>query len=85
MGSYWLSKAAIEAAVWAAGFLNTTVLRPAFLMKTFVPPISSFNFPELGHGVLRTAHENDMRLMLVSEGDVGKFAAAAILQPELYT
>lgn len=84
MGKYWLSKAAIEAAVWEGGFENVTVLRSAFLMKTLVPPGSNLNFPELEKGVLRTAYSKSLKLMLVSEGDIGRFAAAAILHPEIY-
>ncbi|CAM6088961.1 unnamed protein product [Calypogeia fissa] len=81
MGTYFLAKHGIEELVRGSG-LQWTILRPAMLMKSFVPPNSDFNFPDLGkEGVLLTAYKPDIQLTVFSEKDVGAFAAEAMLNP----
>jgi len=79
--SYWADKWAMEEAVRGAGFVHWTVLRPAFLMENFVPPKVTWMFPQLAQDELATAMRPDTVLQLVSAGDVGAFAAAALADP----
>lgn len=82
-GWYWTSKAAIESNVRGAGFAQWTILRPAFLMCNYVSPVADFMFPELPkrHTFL-SAYKSDNAMTVCDPDDVGKFAAAAFLEPE---
>lgn len=85
MGPYWTSKAEIESLVQNSGFQNWTILRPAFLMCNYVLPFANFMFPELvERHVFLTAYKPDTAMMVLDPDDVGKFAAASILEPESY-
>ncbi|RAO69305.1 uncharacterized protein BHQ10_005317 [Talaromyces amestolkiae] len=85
MGWYWTSKAEIESHVRSAGFTHWTILRPAFLMYNYVSPVADFMFPELStrHTFL-TAYNPGNAMTVFDPDDLGKFAAAAFLEPETY-
>lgn len=85
MAWYWTSKAAIESAVKSSGFQHWTILRPAFLMYNYLSPRADHMFPELPQShVFLTAYKEDIAMTLLDPDDVGKFAAAAILDPDTY-
>lgn len=52
-------------------------------MTNFLPPSSSFYFPELasGQAVLRSAISKESRLMLVDPEDIGVIGACALMGP----
>lgn len=85
LGWYWTSKANIETLVRTSGFKYWTILRPAFLMYNYHMPVAGFMFPDLvtRHTFL-TAYKPDAAMMVLDPNDVGKFAAAAILETEAY-
>ncbi|KAF9885561.1 hypothetical protein FE257_012767 [Aspergillus nanangensis] len=79
---YWENKAQIETMVRNAGFKHWTILRPAFLMHNYHLPTASYMFPELAtKEVFLSAYEPDSKMTILDPDDVGKFAAAAILEP----
>lgn len=84
-GWYWTSKAAIESTVRSAGFAQWTILRPAFLMGNYLSPAADFMFPDLPkrHTFL-TAYKPENAMTVCDPDDVGKFAAAAFLEPKMY-
>jgi uncharacterized protein YbjT (DUF2867 family) len=83
---YWTSKADIESLVRSSGFKYWTILRPAYLMSNYLQPFAGIYYPELAsrHTFL-TAYDPNSSMTVVDPGDVGKFAAAAILDPEAYS
>lgn len=82
---YWLSKAANENRVRTCGVPNWTILRPCTFMSNYLQPLASFFFPELlPQGILRTALTAKTPTMLISPDDVGRFAAAALTQPDRF-
>ncbi|KAL6918890.1 hypothetical protein ACHAP8_012463 [Fusarium lateritium] len=85
MAWYWLNKAQIESMVRNSGIQNWTILRPAFLMNNYHQPTVSFMFPDLVQKhVFLTAYKPNSGMTLVDVGDVGKFAAAAIVDPQSF-
>ena len=84
--NYWLSKARIEALVRGSGVRHWTILRPSTFMSNYHDPSLSFFFPEMRtRHVFRTAIGPETKTMLVSPGDIGRFAAAVILRPDVYS
>lgn len=82
---YWLSKAANEDRVRTSGVPNWTILRPCTFMSNYLQPLAPFFFPELlSQGVFRTALTPGTPTMLISPDDVGRFAAAALTQPDRF-
>lgn len=82
---YWLSKAANEDHVRTSGIPNWTILRPCTFMSNYLKPLAPFFFPELlSQGVLRTALTAETPTMLISPDDIGRFAAAALTQPDRF-
>ncbi|KAK7697217.1 hypothetical protein SLS64_013774 [Diaporthe eres] len=82
---YWLSKAANEHRVRTSGIPNWTILRPCTFMSNYLKPLAPFFFPELlSQGVFRTALTPETPTMLISPDDVGRFAAAALTQPDSF-
>jgi len=80
--NYYTAKSAVEEAVRSAGFENYTILRPAWLMHNYLLPFSLYHFPELAsEGVLAHIYEPDTKMSHFDAADVGKFAAAALLEP----
>jgi len=84
--NYYSSKFSIEAAVRAANFQHYTILRPAWLMHNYLPPTCQYHFPELiPEHVLAGAYQPETTMAHFAAGDVGKFAAAALLEPERFS
>lgn len=82
MGSYWLSKHAIEELVRNAGFETWTILRPGFFMTNLLPPLAGYMYPELwADGAFKHAYDNATKLFLVDPEDIGHAAAAAFEEP----
>jgi uncharacterized protein YbjT (DUF2867 family) len=83
--AYYGQKAAIESAVRSAGLQNYTILRPGFLMQNYLLPQAAFLTPELSsEGVLAHIYEKGTKMPHLDAVDVGKFAAAALLEPEKF-
>jgi uncharacterized protein YbjT (DUF2867 family) len=83
--AYYTAKHAVEEAVRESGVPNVTILRPGVLYHDYLPPWSSYVFPELvSEGVLPTSLEEGAKIAHGSADDVGKFAAAALLDPGKY-
>jgi uncharacterized protein YbjT (DUF2867 family) len=76
--NYWENKAAVEAMACEARFSRTLVLRPAFMMENFAPPKQARMFPDLAHGVLKTAIAPRTEVALVATADIGAAAALAL-------
>ena len=82
---YWKNKAEIESLVRSSGIQHWTILRPAFLMKNYLYPTAAYMFPELGqrHTFL-TAYKPTTAMTVLDPEDLGKFACAAIVEPQAY-
>ncbi|RKT54676.1 NmrA/HSCARG family protein [Saccharothrix australiensis] len=78
------AKAAVEERVRAAGFRHWTLLRPGFFMENFLPSMA-YLFPRGVEGGLVTLLRPATRLSLVAVQDIGRAAAAAVLDPERFT
>lgn len=81
---YWDSKSAVNSLVRVAGFDHWTVLKPAFMIENFIPPKAVWMFPLLASGLLGTAMTKGVPLDLISAADVGRFAAAAFMDPSRF-
>jgi len=82
VGHYYESKAKIEDAVRGAGFKAYTILRPAFISHDYLLPRTHFNYPDLPKsGTLGHAFNKGSRMLQIDEHDIGKYAAAALLDP----
>lgn len=80
---YWITKHQIECAVRDANFRFWTILRPAFFMGNYLLPKAAQMFPQLaaeGHSLV-SIYRPEFRMVLVDENDIGRFAAAAYLEP----
>ena len=85
LSSYYASKAAIEKAVREAHFQHYTTLRPAWMMYNYILPTSRIHFPELeSQQTLAGAHLPSSTLPHFDPMDLGKLAAAALLEPERF-
>ncbi|KAJ6149016.1 hypothetical protein N7471_000215 [Penicillium samsonianum] len=83
---YFESKGAIEDLVRSAGFMHWTILRPPVFMTNYLPPGVKGYFPELVESrTLRTAMAPEKRTMLINPDDIGRFAAAAFIEPERFS
>ncbi|KAL2837293.1 NAD(P)-binding protein [Aspergillus pseudoustus] len=82
---YWQSKAQIESLVQESNVKYWTILRPAFLMSNYHQPMASFMFPNLvQRRVFLTAYKPSTAMTLIDAGDVGKYVAAAVVDPEAF-
>jgi nucleoside-diphosphate-sugar epimerase len=62
-----------------------TILRPGWIPTNYLLPAVVFWFPDLvKKGELVHSYEPGARMPHIDEDDVGKFAAAALLDPEKY-
>ncbi|KAG6357567.1 hypothetical protein INS49_013444 [Diaporthe citri] len=79
---YFSSKATVEEIVRASGFQAYTILRPAVIHTDFFVPGCYGNFPRLPtHGELDHLLEDGAKVPWTDANDVGKYAAAALLDP----
>lgn len=84
MASYYGAKFAIEEVVRGSG-LNYTILRPAWLMNNYIEPLWRTHFPNYqSHHLLEVAYPPGAMTAHFDAADVGKFAAAAFLDPERF-
>ncbi|GKZ51756.1 hypothetical protein AbraIFM66951_007060 [Aspergillus brasiliensis] len=82
---YWTNKDRIEKMVRGSGIKHWTIIRPAFLMYNYHNPTASWMFPELAKNhVFLTAYKPTTPMAVLDANDVGKFAAAAIADPDAY-
>ncbi|KAF4622703.1 hypothetical protein G7Y89_g14324 [Cudoniella acicularis] len=82
---YYTDKLAIETLVKGAGFENYTILRPGWLFHNYLVPASAYHFPQLAtKGILGHMYSPETRMSHFAADDVGKFAAAALLEPEKF-
>lgn len=81
VGTALLGKKVIEEEVRNAGFKMWSILRPGNFMSNFLLPLARM-YPEfLETGTFTTAYSKDTVLPMVDPNDIGKFAAAAVLDP----
>lgn len=77
-------KREIEREVEGAGFESWTILRPGFFMANFLEPRVQA-FPEATiTGIITFPFSADVGLPLIDHEDIGKFAAAALQQPQRF-
>lgn len=82
---YYSTKAAVEQTVRDAEVENYTIFRPAWLMHNYLLPQSVYHFPELStEGVMAHVYHSETRMPHFDAEDVGKFVAAALLEPERF-
>ncbi|KAE8446446.1 hypothetical protein EG329_012051 [Mollisiaceae sp. DMI_Dod_QoI] len=84
--NYYLArKAGVEEVVKAAGFEHWTVLRPDWLDYNYLAPGCVIHFPEYqSEHVLTVSYDPSFKKSHLDPYDVGKFAAAALLEPQRY-
>jgi uncharacterized protein YbjT (DUF2867 family) len=79
---YWNLKAGTEDAARNAGFKNLVILRASLLYHIYLPPDAEAVFPALWRVKrLITALKPETRVPHLLAEDVGRFAAAALLEP----
>ena len=82
---YYSRKASIEAAVRAAPLKSFTIVRPPYLMHNYLLPFCNFHYPELPkQGILKHMYEDGRTFAHIDSADVGKIAAAVLLNPDKY-
>lgn len=81
---YWDDKAAVEDAVRAGGFARWTILRPSFILQNLLPPKVAVLYPQLAEGRFLTPIAADVPVQLIAGEDIGRFAAAALADPERF-
>ncbi|MEB2268264.1 NmrA/HSCARG family protein [Priestia megaterium] len=82
--SYWIGKWEVEENIRTAGFSSWTILKPAFMMDNFAQPKSTFMFPHLQQGEVKTAMLAETSLDLIAADDIAAFAIAAFDNPEKF-
>ncbi|CAG9995453.1 unnamed protein product [Clonostachys byssicola] len=82
--TYYASKASIEDAVRGSG-LKYTILRPAFIHFNYFGASAEHNFPGISTtGELVHSYEEDARMPHTDASDIGKYAAAALQNPDKF-
>ena len=85
MYGYLASKVSAEDAVRTSGVKHWTIIRPGWLMQNYIHPYSTFHFPDLhASGRLATLLPLDKPIAHTAADDVGRFTAAAFLDPVKY-
>lgn len=83
---YFSSKATVEEIVRSGGFQSYTILRPAVIHHDFFVPGCYGNYPRLPtHGELDHLLEDGAKMAYTDASDIGKYAAAALLDPSKFT
>lgn len=79
---YFSSKAGVEDAVRSAGFKSYSIVRPGVIHWDHFKPSVAHNFPALPvKGELDHAFDDGARMVQTDGNDVGRYAAAALLDP----
>ncbi|KAH8819338.1 NmrA family protein [Xylogone sp. PMI_703] len=82
---YFASKAEMENAVRDVGVKHYTILRPAWFHANYLMPYSPWHFPELSSkGELVHSYDTGVKMSHIDEDDIGKYASAALLDPEKF-
>jgi uncharacterized protein YbjT (DUF2867 family) len=82
---YWNLKLGTEDAARMAGFKNLVILRASLLYHIYLPGDAEALFPALWRGrKLVTALKPETKVPHLLAEDVGRFAAAALLEPEKF-
>lgn len=81
VGVALLTKQAIEDQVRNSGFERWTILRPGNFMSNFLNPLVRMYQGLVETGVFKTAFTRETVLPMVDPNDIGKFAAAAVMDP----
>lgn len=81
MSYYYSRKFEIENAVRRSGLKFYTILRPSFLMHNYLEPLCMAHFPHYGMHTLDVAYPLGTKTTHFDPHDVGRFAAAAPLDP----
>ncbi|TVY25626.1 NmrA-like family domain-containing protein [Lachnellula hyalina] len=85
LARYYRSKAGVEDVVLASGIKHVTILRPTGLGYQYLSPYCLLYFPEYPKEHFMTvSYAKEYRQGHLDPEDVGKFAAAAFLQPEKF-
>lgn len=80
---YYSAKAGVEAAVREAKFKHHTIIRPGVLHYDYLFPVSAMTVPDLPlKREIWHSLEDGAVMPHTDENDVGKYAAAALLEPE---
>ncbi|WP_062347429.1 NmrA/HSCARG family protein [Herbidospora yilanensis] len=77
---YYTTKSAIQDRVREAGFTHWTLINPGWFMENFLPS-AAYLLPRGVEGGLVTVLKPETRLSLVAVDDIGRAAAAAVLDP----
>ncbi len=77
------AKTAVQERIRAAGFPYWTLLKPGFFMENFLPS-AAYMFPRDIAGGLVAAVWPQTRLSLVAVDDIGRAAAAAVVDPRRF-
>ncbi|ETN37993.1 uncharacterized protein HMPREF1541_07616 [Cyphellophora europaea CBS 101466] len=87
LGYYYGAKAGVEAAVREAeGFKHYTILRPGVLHYDYMMPVSAFAVPDLPRRAeIWHSLEDGAVMPHTDENDVGKYAAAALLEADRFS
>ncbi|KAH8658075.1 NmrA family protein [Xylariales sp. PMI_506] len=84
--AYFSSKAAVEDTVRASGFKFYTIIRAGFIHFDYYRPGSDHNYPSLPErGELVHSFNEGARMIHTDAHDIGKWAAAALLDPAKFT
>jgi uncharacterized protein YbjT (DUF2867 family) len=85
MAAYYKSKKAVEGAVRSSSIKFKTFLRPAWLMHNYLEPMWRYHFPAYqSEHLLEVSYPPGTTTAHFDAADVGKFAAAAFLDPERF-
>ncbi|KAJ7587327.1 NAD dependent epimerase/dehydratase [Mycena floridula] len=85
LSGYYMSKFGAENVVRESGFAYT-ILRPSWLMHNYIAIGPMYHFPDyIEKHILTVSYPEDYRLEHLDAADVGKFAAAAFLEPEKFS
>ncbi|TRX99009.1 hypothetical protein FHL15_000351 [Xylaria flabelliformis] len=85
MLEYYRSKFAVENAVRTGGLEAWTILRPAFCHYDYMLPTCHGNFARLAsHGELDHFYDEGGRMPQTDTNDIGKYAAAALQDPQKF-
>lgn len=81
VGMIVLGKQVIENQVRDSGFEQWTILRPGNFMSNFLDPLVRMYQGLVETGTFTTAFTKETVLPMVDPNDIGKFAAAAVMEP----
>ena len=74
---YWLGKSYVIDLVKACRIPHWTILKPAYMMDSFLPPKVMGMYPQLVEGKLVSARNSDTKVTMMCGDDIGKVIAQA--------